>query len=84
MSDLDNLYALKKKVENTQEEAQRAAGALAQELKNLSQQFDCETKEDAIKLLDVWSKRQDASSGKFQEEFAKFKLKYPDLLNEGE
>jgi len=42
----------KEKVEEAQASAQRAQGALDQLMKRLKQEFDCDTEEQAISLLE--------------------------------
>lgn len=84
MSDLDELYELKKKVDRKKKEVHKAEGALSQALKMLKQKFGCSTKEEALKSLEVWRKRSASSKKKFQLEMEKFKKTYPDLFDEEE
>ena len=80
MSNLDELYELKKRVAKKQAEAHKAAGALDLAMKDLKKDFDCDSKEEALELLKVWNKRCLSSSKKFSKSLEQFKTKYPELF----
>lgn len=80
MRTVEDLTNLKAKVERLRREADKAAGALGQAMKQLRKDFDCGTLKEAQKLLDELEKKEVKSKEKFNKEMRKFEEKWKEGL----
>ena len=67
---------LKKRVEQAQQEANRAEGALEQVMKQLKEEFGCITLEDAKKKLKSLEKQEQKARTDFEEAMEEFEEKW--------
>jgi len=70
---------LKRKIETTQQSIDKAKGALEQLLKNLKQDFNCETVEEAEEKLKTLQEEQLKLEEQFNEELKNFKKKWNEI-----
>jgi len=70
---------LRNRAERTAKEADRAAGARLQLLKQLKEKFGCESIEEAEKLLAKKQRLRDKAEKQAESLLAKFKEKYGEL-----
>lgn len=75
-SKLKKYVALKKKVEQAQQEASRAEGALEHIMKQLAKEFDCNTLEEATKKLRLLEKQEQRAKVEFEKAVEKFEKKW--------
>ena len=80
MSRLDNYLELKKKVEQAQQRADKAEGALGQTMKRLKEELDCSTLKEAESKLKSLQKKGIELKEKFEEAKENFEEKWDDRL----
>ncbi len=80
MIDLDEYQTLKRKAEKAKSDVARAEGALEQQMKSLKDEFDCESIEDAEKMLKDLEKKESVAETKYNKELEEFKNKWEDKL----
>jgi len=74
--DLRRYEQLKQKVDQYQREADRAAGALAQLLERLKEEFGCDSIEEAEKLARKLKKERDKTEKEFAEALEEFETEW--------
>lgn len=79
---LDGYMELKKKVEQAQQRADKAEGALDQIMKRLKNEFDCNSLEEAESKLKTLQRKEVELKEKFEEAKEEFKEKWDDRLSE--
>lgn len=80
MRTVEDLTDLKEKVERLRREADKAAGALGQAMKQLEKDFDCKTLETAQMLLKVLEKKEIKSKESFDKAIRKFEENWKEEL----
>jgi uncharacterized protein YukE len=78
---LKEITELKEKVENAQRQADEARGEIKAAEKQLKDEFDCNSVEEAEKLLKKWQKKLEADEQTLEEEKEAYEEKYKDALN---
>lgn len=78
MSRLKKYMELKKRVEQAQQKADKAEGALEQVMKQLKENFDCPTLEAAKRKLKLLEKQKQDMGIKFDNEVKEFEEKWSD------
>lgn len=76
MSNLQKYTELKEKVDKAKRERDRAAGALEQAEKQLKEQFDCNSLEEAEELLEAKQKDEARAEKKFEKAMTEFEEKW--------
>lgn len=76
MSTLKKYMELKRKVEQAQQKADKAEGALEQVMKQLKKDFDCPTIRDAKKKWSLLKKQEEKMKGTFEEALEEFERKW--------
>lgn len=79
---LKEITELKEKVEQAQRTADEARGEIRAAEKQLKDDFDCDSVEEAKKLLKKWQKKLEADEQTLQEEKEAYKEKYADVLKQ--
>ena len=79
MSTLKKYTELKSKVEEAQQKANKAAGALEQVMKTLKEQFGCSTLEAAEKKLKLLQKQHQNINTQYEKEIEDFEEKWDEL-----
>lgn len=74
---LKRYMELKRKTEQSQQEADRAEGALQQVMNQLKKEFGCTTLEDAKKKLDILEKQERKAEIEFEKLINEFALQWP-------
>lgn len=80
MSDLRRFNKIKEDIENAQEKANKAEGALEQVMLSLKKDFKCNTLEEAQAKLKQMGKELEASKEEFDEALEDFETKWSDKL----
>ena len=80
MINIEEYQKLKKKSENAKADVARAEGALEQQMQKLKEEFDCETIEEAQKMLRNLEKQEKKAEEEYEKELTKFKEKWKDEL----
>ena len=78
MSKLKKYMELKKRVEQAQQKADKAEGALEQVMKQLKKDFDCPTLEAAKRKLRLLEKQKQETGTQFEEAVEEFEEKWSD------
>ena len=78
MQKLDKFLSLKKRVETAQQEADQAEGAEKEVMKQIKDEFGCNTLNDAKRMLKQKRKQESDSKSKFDDAFEKFEEDWPD------
>jgi len=78
MSKLNKYMELKKRVEQAQQEANKAEGALEQVMKQLKKEFGCTTLEQAEKKLSILEKQEQKAKIEFENAIEEFEEKWND------
>jgi DNA repair ATPase RecN len=81
MADLQDVLDLKKRVERLQREADHAAGALSETMKQLSKEFQCRSLEDAEEKLKQLKKAEAKAQASFEKALAEFEKEFEDDLS---
>lgn len=76
MSTLQKYLQLKKKVDQSQQEADKAEGALEQVIKQLKKEFGCTTLEEAKKKLKILERQQQKAETEFGDAVEEFEEKW--------
>lgn len=79
-ANLDDVLALKKKVEAVQRTAQRAAGALTQALQQLEKEFDVSSLEEAEEKLTGLQTEETVTQSRFEKTFDAFEKEWGEIL----
>lgn len=82
MASLNDLTALREKVERLQRNADKAQGALDQTMKALSEEFGCDTVEDAQRKLKRLERDEASAKEDFETALKKFNTDWKDELVE--
>ena len=80
MASLKELTALKDRVEQLRRDADKAAGGLEQTLKQLSEEFDCDTLEAAEKKLKEMVRKEAEAKAAFDTALEEFNEKHSEDL----
>lgn len=80
MADLKQFAELKSKVEQAQQRMDRAQGSLDQLMKQLKEDFDCKTIEEATAKLKKLKKEESSIEEEFTEAMEKFNEKWQEKL----
>jgi len=80
MSTLKKYMELKKKVEQAQQKADKAEGALEQVMKRLKEEFGCATLELAKRKLKLLQKQEQKAKTDFEEAVETFEEKWGEKL----
>lgn len=80
MIDLKKFADLKQKAERLQTEIDRSAGARQQLLKQLKDEFDCDSLKEAKVLLKQLQKQEADAEEKFAEDMERFEKEYKECL----
>ena len=78
MAKLDKYLSLKKRVETAQQEADQAEGAEKEVMKQIKDEFDCSTLNEAKRTLKQKRKQEVDSKEKFDTAFEKFEEDWSD------
>lgn len=78
MAKLDKYLRLKERVESAQQEADQAEGAHREVMKQIKDEFGCNTLNDAKRMLKQKRKQEVDSKEKFDDAFEKFEEDWPD------
>ena len=78
--ELQRFQSLQKKVERLKTDKSKAEGALEQLKKQLADDFDCDSVEEAEKLIDELEAKQKADEERFQKDLHEFEKTYGDQL----
>ena len=78
MAKLDKYLRLKERVETAQQEADQAEGAEKEVMKQIKDEFGCNTLNDAKRTLKQERKKEAASKEKFDDAFEQFEEDWPD------
>jgi len=78
MANLDRYLSLKKKVESAQQEADQAEGAEKEVMKQIKDEFGCNTLNDAKRTLKQERKKEADSKAKFDTAFEQFEEDWSD------
>jgi len=80
MIDVKEFQRLQDKVARLQREADKAEGALAEQMKRLKTEHGCESIEQAEKLLAELTEEQEAAEKQFSKASAKFEKRWKEEL----
>ena len=80
MSSINGFLKLKEKVEQAQQRADKAEGALSQIMKRLKDEFDCSTLKEAESKLKTLQKKEEALKEKFETAKEDFEEKWDERL----
>jgi len=80
MADLKKYMQLKKRVEQAQQDSDKAEGALGEVMKRLKAEFGCSTLAEAEKKLKALKKQSDIVQKKFDDAMEEFEEKWPDEI----
>jgi len=78
MANLDRYLSLKKRVESAQQEADQAEGAEKEVMKQIKDEFGCNTLNDAKRTLKQERKKEADSKAKFDTAFEQFEEDWSD------
>ena len=78
MAKLDKYLSLKKRVESAQQEADQAEGAEKEVMKQIKDEFGCNTLNEAKRTLKQKRKQEADSKEKFDTAFEQFEEDWPD------
>ena len=78
---LEEYNKLKKATEESKAEANRAQGALEQLMKKFKEEYDCNTVDEALMLLDKLNNKEQKAKADFDKAMQEFKNKWHDDLN---
>ena len=78
--DLDEFNRLKSKAENLKVQAERAQGALEQNMKQLQEEFECESVEEARVLLEELAEEKEKIEASYEKALDTFKVTWGDKL----
>lgn len=84
MASVKEYLELKRKVENAQQLVDKAKGALEQLIRNLKQDFNCNTIEEAEKKLRSLQAERGNLEQQFDDEVEEFKKKWKDKNEQNE
>jgi len=76
MANANDLLALKKRVEQAQQEASKATGALEAGMARLKKEFGCDTLEEAQSKLRRMTKETEKAQAEFEEAFSAFQKEH--------
>lgn len=76
----EELVRLKEKLEAAKREGERAAGALEQVMKRLSDEYGCKDLPAAEKLLERLKRQEAADAQAFDEALQQFRKDHPDFV----
>jgi hypothetical protein len=78
---LEDVLALRKKLEDAKSRADRAEGAVAQSLRELKEKWGCSSIQEAKAKLDDLGLRHTRSAAKYDEALREFKRRYATELD---
>jgi methyl-accepting chemotaxis protein len=81
MADLQRLNKIKQQVEQMQQKADRAEGALEQLMEQLKTEFDCKSVKEAKTKLEVMKEEVEELEKKFEEALTEFEKKWEDVCS---
>ena len=76
MTKLNKYLKIKKQVERDQQKADKAEGALNQIMKQLKDEFNCSTLEEAERMLKKMKKKSKELQKQFEEAIEKYEKEY--------
>lgn len=79
---VEEYQQLKKRAEKARADADRAQGALEQQLQKLENEFDCRTIEEAEELLGKLQKEEQEAEQSYQKELEVFEEKWGEQLDD--
>lgn len=82
MIDLNEYNYLKQKIDKLKTQAERSRGALEQKLKELRTKFNCESIDEAVKLLKNLKEEATVAEKSYHEALEEFKRQWGDRLSE--
>lgn len=80
MIDLEEFQDLKKKAERAKSEADRAEGALEQQMAKLKADFECDSVEQAEEVLSKLKREEKEIEADYEEKLVELRAKWPEAF----